>query len=93
MRSPFNIKNATANRKRFLKTMFEFMFAQMTKAKMQFCNGFDSSMIFTIKNIIGGWPDKFQDIVLKNTTKASDFPNVMVKTVLCIYLFKVDKKR
>ena len=56
------------------------MFAQMTPANMQSCNQFDSSMIFTIKNIIGGWPDKFQDIVFKST-KASDFSIVRVKTV------------
>ena len=48
---------------------------------MQSCNEFDSSMIFTSKNTIGGWPDEFQDIVFKNT-KASDFSNVVVKTVL-----------
>ena len=36
-------------------------------------------MVFTIKNI-GGWPDKFQDIVFKST-KASDISNVMVKIV------------
>ena len=34
----------------------------MTKANTQFCNKFDSSMIFTFKNTVGGWPDKFQDI-------------------------------
>ena len=50
----------------------------MTKANMQFCNKVDSSMIFTIKNMIGGWPDKFQDIVFK-ITKASDISSVMVK--------------
>ena len=37
-------------------------------------------MISTIKDIIGGWPDKFQDIVFKST-KASDISNVMVKVV------------
>ena len=37
-------------------------------------------MISTIKNIIGGWPDKFQDILFKST-KASDISNVMVKVV------------
>ena len=36
-------------------------------------------MVFTIKNI-GGWPDKFQDIVFKST-KASDTSNVMAKIV------------
>ena len=56
------------------------MFAQMTPANTQSCNQFDSSMIFTIKNIVGGWPDKFQDIVFKST-KASDFSIVRVKTV------------
>ena len=37
-------------------------------------------MIFTIKNIVGGWPDKFEYIVFKST-KASDISNVMVKIV------------
>ena len=37
-------------------------------------------MIFTIKSTIGGWPDKFQDIVFKSN-KAYDISNVMVKTV------------
>ena len=41
--------------------MFEFMFAQMAKTKTHSCNGFDSSMIFTIKNIIEDSPDKFQE--------------------------------
>ena len=31
-------------------------------------------MIFTVKNIIWSWPDKFQDIVFKST-KASDISN------------------
>ena len=31
-------------------------------------------MIFTVKNIIGSWPDKFQDIVFEST-KASDISN------------------
>ena len=52
----------------------------MTQANTQSCNKFDSSMVFTIKNTIGGWPDKFQDIVFKST-RASDISNVMVKTV------------
>ena len=34
---------------------------QMTKANTQACNKFHSPVIFTIKNIIGGWSDKFQD--------------------------------
>ena len=51
--------------------MFEFMFTQITKANRQSWNKFDSSMIFTIKIIIGGWPNKIQDIVFKST-KASD---------------------
>ena len=34
-------------------------------------------MIFTIKNIIGHWSDKFQDIAFKST-KASDISKVMV---------------
>ena len=60
----------------------EFAFAQMTKANTQSCNEFDSSMIFTIKNTIGDWPDKFQSIASKST-KASDSLNfMMVKTVL-----------
>ena len=37
-------------------------------------------MMFTIKNIIGGWPDNFLDVVFKST-KASDISNVMVKIV------------
>ena len=37
-------------------------------------------MISTIKDIIGGWRDIFQDIVFKST-KASDISNVMVKVV------------
>ena len=37
-------------------------------------------MIFTTKNTNGGWSDKLQEIVFKNT-KASNFSNVMVKTV------------
>ena len=52
----------------------------MTKTNMQSYNKFDSSMIFTIKNIIGGWPNKFQDIVFKST-KAFDISSVTVKTV------------
>ena len=60
--------------------MFEFVLAQMTNANTQFSNKFDSSISFTIKNTIGGWSDKFQDIVFKNT-KASNFSNDMVKTV------------
>ena len=56
------------------------LFTQMTKANTQSCNKFDSSMIFTIKIIIGGWPDKSQDIVCKGT-KASGISNVMVKIV------------
>ena len=47
---------------------------------MQSYNKFDSSMIFTIKNIIGGWPNKFQDIVFKST-EAFDISSVTVKTV------------
>ena len=42
--------------------MFEFVPPQITKANTQSCNEFDSSMVFTIKNTIEGWPDKFQDI-------------------------------
>ena len=38
------------------------------------------SMIFTTRSTIGDWPDKFQDIVFKNT-KASDLSNDMFKTV------------
>ena len=60
--------------------MFEFVFTQVTKTNTLSCNKFDSSMISTIKDIIGGWPDKFQDIVFKNT-KASDISTVMVKVV------------
>ena len=52
----------------------------MTKTNMQSYNKFDSSMIFTIKNIIGGWPNKFQDIVFKST-EAFDILSVTVKTV------------
>ena len=37
-------------------------------------------MIFTIKNIIRGWPDKFQNIVFKST-KAFDVSHAMVKIV------------
>ena len=47
---------------------------------MQSCNQFHSSMIFTIKNTIGGWPDKFQDIIFKST-RASDISSVMIKVV------------
>ena len=54
--------------------MFEFVFAQMTKADTQSCNELESSMIFTIKITIGGWFDKVQNIVFKNT-KASYFVN------------------
>ena len=50
----------------------------MTRVNTQSCEKFDSSTIFTIKNIIGGWPEKFQDIVFKST-KTSDISNVMVK--------------
>ena len=52
----------------------------MIKAKTQFCNEFDSSMILIIKNTVRGWPDKFQDIVFKNT-KAPEISDFMVKTV------------
>ena len=51
--------------------MFEYVFTQMTKANTQSCNKFNSSMIFTFKNIIWGWSDKIQDIVFKST-KASN---------------------
>ena len=37
-------------------------------------------MMFTIKNITGGWPDNVLDVVFKST-KASDISNVMVKIV------------
>ena len=60
--------------------MFEFVFTQMTKANTQSPNKFVSSIIFTIKNIIGDWPDKFKNIVFKST-KTSDISNVMVKIV------------
>ena len=50
----------------------------MTRVNTQSCEKFDSSTIFTIKNIIGGWPEKFQDILFKST-KTSDISNVMVK--------------
>ena len=46
--------------------MFEFVFTQMTKTNMQSCNKFDFSMIFTIQNVIGGWPDKFQILLLQS---------------------------
>ena len=52
----------------------------MIKANAQSSNEYHSSMIFIIiKYTVGGWPDKFQDIIFKNTN-ASDFSNVMVKT-------------
>ena len=60
----------------------EFVFAQMTKANMQSCNEFDSSMIFTIKNTIGDWPDKFQNITSKSTKAFDSLNFMMVKTVL-----------
>ena len=60
----------------------EFAFAQMTKANTQSCNEFDSSMIFTIKNTIGDWPDKFQNIVSKSTKAFDSLNFMMVKTVL-----------
>ena len=52
----------------------------MTKANTQSCDKFNSSMIFTFKNIIWGWTDKIQNIVFKST-KASDISNVKVKIV------------
>ena len=64
----------------YLENLFEFVFTQMTntqKTNTHSCNNFDSSMISTI---LGGWHDKFQDIVFKST-KASDIFNVMVKIV------------
>ena len=60
--------------------MFEFVFAQMTKANTRSCNKFNSSMISTFKNIIWGWPYKIEDIVFKST-KASDISNFKVKIV------------
>ena len=60
--------------------MFEFVFAQMTKANTRSCNKFNSSMISTFKNIIWGWPDKTEDIVFKST-KASNISNFKVKIV------------
>ena len=57
--------------------MFEVLFMQLTKVNTESCNKCDCSLIFTIKNIIEGWPDKFQDIAFKST-KASDILNVMV---------------
>ena len=65
----------------FWKLCLNLCSRKWLKANAQSCNEFDSSMIFTIKNIIWGWPDKFQDIVFKNT-KDSDFSNVMIKTFL-----------
>ena len=44
--------------------MFEFVFTQMINTHSY--NKFESSIIFTIKNINGGWPDKFQDIAFKS---------------------------
>ena len=49
--------------------MFEFVFTQLTKANTQSRNKFDSSMIFTIKNVIEGWPDKFQYIDFNSTVE------------------------
>ena len=60
--------------------MFEFGFTQMTKANTQSCKKFNFSIIFTIKNTIGSWLEKFQDIIFKST-KASNILNVMVKTI------------
>ena len=57
--------------------MFEVLFMQLTKVNTESCNKCDCSLIFTINNIIEGWPDKFQDIAFKST-KASDILNVMV---------------
>ena len=37
-------------------------------------------MILIIKSIIGGWPEKFQDIVFKSN-KSSDITSFMVKIV------------
>ena len=53
----------------------------MTKVNTQSCNKFDPSMVFTNKNIFGGWPDIFQGIIFKSTM-ASDISNVMLKLVL-----------
>ena len=60
--------------------MFKFVFMQMTKANTQSCNKFNSSMIFTFKNIIWGWPDKIQYTIFKSI-KASEISNVKVKIV------------
>ena len=70
MRCRLNIKTATANKIWWiLKTMFDFAFMQMTKVSTQSSNKFDSCMIFTIKNIIGGWTDvKFEWKVMKFKT-------------------------
>ena len=60
--------------------MFEFVFTQMTntqKTNTHSYKKFDSSMIFII---IGGCPDKFQDIVFKST-KATNILNIMVNIV------------
>ena len=45
--------------------MFEFVFAQMTKANKQSCNEFDSSISFTIKNTIGVGLINFRIFFLK----------------------------
>ena len=42
-----------------VETMFEFLFTQMSYAKTQSCNEFDSCMFFTIKSTVEGWLDKF----------------------------------
>ena len=69
MRSRFNIKMATANRiPCILKTMFEFVFTQMTKAYAQSYSKSNSSMNFTFKNIMWIWLDKIQDIVFHPKT-------------------------
>ena len=60
--------------------MFEFVFTQMINTHSY--NKFDSSIIFTIKNINGGWPDKFQDIVFKSA-KTFDISNAMIKNIAC----------
>ena len=58
-------QNRNCNLDLILKTVAEFAFTQMTKTNTQSCNEFVCPMIFTIKNTILGWPDKFQEIFLK----------------------------
>ena len=49
-----------------LKTLFEFMFSQMTKAKFNSINNFKTFRVMIIVGRVWRWPFELKDISLKN---------------------------